>query len=177
MKMYPVLNLAPRHENVWASGGIAPRILRLGTRWKWVVGFTPRPLYSGKRAPAIQRIRGWVCPRVDLEAMAKKKRIPTPCRELNPSRNLILCREKQVRVDNCMWYGWWQGTFRSGKSTKSVGDILPSWVPDDPLADFLLLLSGLRGGESVLVVHQRTSLYLVTAFNYGLRQSLGSNLA
>jgi len=24
--------------------GIAPRILDLGTRWKWVVSFTPRPL-------------------------------------------------------------------------------------------------------------------------------------
>jgi hypothetical protein len=30
----------------WRSGGIAPRILDLGTRWRWVVGFTPRPLHS-----------------------------------------------------------------------------------------------------------------------------------
>jgi len=28
------------------SGGTAPRILDLGTRWRWVVGFTPQPLYS-----------------------------------------------------------------------------------------------------------------------------------
>jgi hypothetical protein len=27
------------------SGGIAPRILDLGTRCRWVVSFTPRPLY------------------------------------------------------------------------------------------------------------------------------------
>jgi hypothetical protein len=32
-------------KRYWASGGIAPRILDLGTRWRWVVSFTPRPLY------------------------------------------------------------------------------------------------------------------------------------
>jgi hypothetical protein len=32
-------------EEYWGSGGIAPRILDLGTRWRWVVSFTPRPLY------------------------------------------------------------------------------------------------------------------------------------
>jgi hypothetical protein len=29
----------------WGSGGIAPRILDLGTRWRWVVSFTPQSLY------------------------------------------------------------------------------------------------------------------------------------
>jgi hypothetical protein len=33
-------------KTYWGSGGIAPRILDLGTRWKWVVSFTPRPLYQ-----------------------------------------------------------------------------------------------------------------------------------
>jgi hypothetical protein len=28
------------------SRGIAPLILRLGTRWRWVISFTPRPLWS-----------------------------------------------------------------------------------------------------------------------------------
>jgi hypothetical protein len=28
------------------SRGIAPHILKLGTRWRWVVSITPRPLYS-----------------------------------------------------------------------------------------------------------------------------------
>jgi hypothetical protein len=26
---------ALRHEDVWGSGGIAPRIFNLGARWKW----------------------------------------------------------------------------------------------------------------------------------------------
>jgi hypothetical protein len=34
------------------STGIAPLILNLGTRWRWVVSFTPRPLYHRDRIPA-----------------------------------------------------------------------------------------------------------------------------
>jgi hypothetical protein len=30
----------------WGSESIAPHILNLATRWRWVVSFTPRPLYS-----------------------------------------------------------------------------------------------------------------------------------
>jgi hypothetical protein len=30
----------------WGSGGIASRILDLGTEWRWVVSLTPRPLYT-----------------------------------------------------------------------------------------------------------------------------------
>jgi len=34
----------------WGTGHTAPSILDLGTWWRWVVSFTPRPLYSqGKR--------------------------------------------------------------------------------------------------------------------------------
>jgi hypothetical protein len=35
----------------WGSGGIAPRILDLGTRWRWVVSFTARPLYFRGKSP------------------------------------------------------------------------------------------------------------------------------
>jgi hypothetical protein len=33
----------------WGSGGIAPRIPDLGTRWRWVVSFTPRQLYPQEK--------------------------------------------------------------------------------------------------------------------------------
>jgi hypothetical protein len=49
--LVPVLNQAPRHEGVLGSGGIAPRILDLSTRWRWVVSFTPRPLYPQGKSP------------------------------------------------------------------------------------------------------------------------------
>jgi hypothetical protein len=32
-------------------GGIAPRIFDLGTRWRWVVSFTPLPLYPQGKSP------------------------------------------------------------------------------------------------------------------------------
>jgi hypothetical protein len=35
----------------WGSGGIASRILNLGTRWSWVVSFTPRPLHPQEKRP------------------------------------------------------------------------------------------------------------------------------
>jgi hypothetical protein len=35
----------------WETGGIAPHILELGTRWRWVVNFTPRPLYLQGKSP------------------------------------------------------------------------------------------------------------------------------
>jgi len=31
-------------EGIWGSGGIAPRILYLGTGWTWLVSFILRPL-------------------------------------------------------------------------------------------------------------------------------------
>jgi len=33
-KVVPVLNEAPRHEQVWEGGDLTPRILNLGTRWR-----------------------------------------------------------------------------------------------------------------------------------------------
>jgi hypothetical protein len=35
----------------WGSGGIAPRFFDLGTRWRLVVSFTPRPLYPQGKSP------------------------------------------------------------------------------------------------------------------------------
>jgi hypothetical protein len=42
--------LLPRHGGLLGSGGVAPRIPDLGTRWRWVVSFMTRPFYpQGKR--------------------------------------------------------------------------------------------------------------------------------
>jgi hypothetical protein len=35
----------------WGSGGITPRILDLGTRWRWVVSFTPQLIYPQGKSP------------------------------------------------------------------------------------------------------------------------------
>jgi hypothetical protein len=38
-------NSALRHKGIWGSGRIDPHFLDLGTSWRWVVSFTPWPLY------------------------------------------------------------------------------------------------------------------------------------
>jgi hypothetical protein len=35
----------------WGSGGIIPRILGLGIRWRWVVSFTYWPRYTQGKSP------------------------------------------------------------------------------------------------------------------------------
>jgi hypothetical protein len=34
MKTYPLLNLTPRPEDVWGNGGIVPRVINFGARWR-----------------------------------------------------------------------------------------------------------------------------------------------
>jgi hypothetical protein len=67
----------------WGSGGIAPRILDLGTTGHECsasrpVRFTPR-----ERAHGTHRIGGWVGPRTGLDEAVKRK-IPHSCRDSNP---------------------------------------------------------------------------------------------
>jgi len=38
-------------KTYWGSGSITPRLLNLGTRWRWVVSFTLRPLYPRRESP------------------------------------------------------------------------------------------------------------------------------
>jgi hypothetical protein len=51
VKLSLCFSWAPRHGGVLGSGGITPRILDLGTRWRWVVSFTPRLLYPQGKSP------------------------------------------------------------------------------------------------------------------------------
>jgi hypothetical protein len=48
-------------KTYWGSGCIAPRILDLGTGWRWVVSFTPRPLHPQEKSPwyPLDRKLGW----------------------------------------------------------------------------------------------------------------------
>jgi hypothetical protein len=84
----------------WGSGGIAPRILDLGTRWRRVVRFTPLPLYPRGRAPGTHWIGGWVGPRAVLEAVVKRK-IPSFRRESNP-RTWIVQPVAQIYTDGAI---------------------------------------------------------------------------
>jgi hypothetical protein len=64
------LNWAPRHAGVLGSSGIAPRIIDLGIRWRWVVASRPGRFTPRERAPGTCWIGGWVGPRAGLDAVA-----------------------------------------------------------------------------------------------------------
>jgi hypothetical protein len=72
----------------WGSGGIAPRILDLGTRWERSASnpglFTPR-----EKAPSTHWIGGWVVPRAVLDTAVVKRKIPSPRRESNPRTPIV----------------------------------------------------------------------------------------
>jgi hypothetical protein len=54
--------------------------LDLGTSWRWVVSFTPRPLYPAERVPGTHWIGGCVDPTAGLDDAEKRKflTLPTP---------------------------------------------------------------------------------------------------
>jgi hypothetical protein len=49
---FPVKGETSWHEDTWESGDIDPLILNLGTRYRWVVSFIPRPLYLKGNFPS-----------------------------------------------------------------------------------------------------------------------------
>jgi len=73
-----------KREGVLGSRSIAPRILNLGTRWRWVVRYTPRTLYHRIRAPSTYWTGGWVELRTGVDAVVKKWN-PT----ISPAENWI----------------------------------------------------------------------------------------
>jgi hypothetical protein len=60
----------------------------LGTRWRWVVSFTPGRFTTRERTPGTHWTGGWVGPRIVLDAVVKRK-IPSPCRESNPRTPIV----------------------------------------------------------------------------------------
>jgi hypothetical protein len=92
MKIYPVLNQAPRHADGLGSN--------FGTRLRRVVSLTPRPLYSGTLW-----IGSRVGPRASLVTVMKRK--TCPCRESNPDRPscsivTILTELSRIQCITCM---------------------------------------------------------------------------
>jgi hypothetical protein len=59
-------------------------IFDLGTRWRWVVSFTPCHFTTGEIAPCNNWVRGWVDPRASLDAVGGRKILS--CKDSNPGR-------------------------------------------------------------------------------------------
>ena len=82
--------IAPVHntKGYWRTRGKAPLILYLGTRWKWVVKFTPLPLYPRERTPVPTEQEVRSTPDAVQAVLEKKSLAPTvqPC-EFSTFRN------------------------------------------------------------------------------------------
>jgi hypothetical protein len=85
LKIVPMLflNWAPPHESVLGSGSIAPHILYLGPRWRWVVSFTLRPLYLQGKSPWYPLDRRLGGPQSQFGHGGEEK-IPSLYRDSNP---------------------------------------------------------------------------------------------
>jgi hypothetical protein len=83
-----MLDKAPRHEDVLGSGGKAPRILDLGTRWRWVVSFTTRPLYPQGKIPWYPLYRRLGGPQ-SRSGHGGEEKIPSSRRESNPRTPIV----------------------------------------------------------------------------------------
>jgi hypothetical protein len=82
----------------WGCGVSAPRIFKLGTGCRWMVRFTPQPLYSQGKSLRTRSMVVWVGPRTGLDAVAKGRNL-FPCRESNPgrpARSLVAIRRLQL---------------------------------------------------------------------------------
>jgi hypothetical protein len=78
-------NWALHHEGVWRSGCIDPHFLDLGTSWRWVVSFTPRPLYPRGKSPRYQLDRRLGEPQSHSGRSEEEKILdPTRTRSLTP---------------------------------------------------------------------------------------------
>jgi hypothetical protein len=93
----------------WGSGGIASRTPNLGTRWRFVVSYTPRPLYPLRKSPWYQLNRGLSgsqsrSGRGGEENMSRR----CPFRELNPGRpacSLVSILSRDVVMSLVSWGG------------------------------------------------------------------------
>jgi hypothetical protein len=66
----------PRHEGIRMTGDTAPLVLNFGTGWRWVVCFTPRPLYPRGRVSGHQWKGNWTDPRAVWTFRRKLYRLP-----------------------------------------------------------------------------------------------------
>jgi hypothetical protein len=98
------------------GGGVAPCILNLGPRWRWVVSFTAG---KGPPPPGTHRIGGWVGPRAGLNVVTRRKEfLPLPGIEPRTvqlitvrTRHILSCEElywESVRFST-FWpfFPWW----------------------------------------------------------------------
>jgi len=80
------------------SRRIAELILNLGTRWRWEVNLTLRPLYRLVEITGTQLIEASVDPAADLQVLGKEK-------IMFELKNMTLQNEAQLKIVNNLSFG------------------------------------------------------------------------
>jgi hypothetical protein len=81
-------NLVLRHEGAWGSGCIDPHFLDLSTSWRWVVSFTPRPLYLQGNSPRYSLDRRLGVPQ-SWSGLREEEKILDPSAIWNPTPSIV----------------------------------------------------------------------------------------
>jgi hypothetical protein len=87
-KVVPVLNYAPRHEGVLGEWMHSSTHFDLGITWRWVVSFTPRPLYPKGKIPWYPLDRR-LCGPQSRSGRSGEEKIPIPRQESNPRTPVV----------------------------------------------------------------------------------------
>jgi hypothetical protein len=84
------------------SGGIAPGIRNLSTRWRWVVNFKPLSLHPrGETVSGIHWIRGWMDSRASMDMMEEGK---ISCPYLNVLHPVVFYIVSRGTDTQRLWY-------------------------------------------------------------------------
>jgi hypothetical protein len=88
--------------NIISSGYIDPHVVNLGTRWRWVVSFTPRPLYA--RGTSLRYLSGRRLggPQSRSGRSVDEKNV-LPLLEIEPIFLCRLSRSQSLCRLNCPW--------------------------------------------------------------------------
>jgi hypothetical protein len=73
-----------RHEGVWRSEWLYKHFLDLATSWRWVVSFTPQPLYLRGKSPSTHCVGGRLESRDGLDDVKKRRVLTLLGLELRP---------------------------------------------------------------------------------------------
>jgi hypothetical protein len=124
VKLYLCFDWASHHKGVLGSGGIAPLIFYLGTRWRWVVSFTPRQLYSQGKSPwypLYRRLDG--LPSRSGRGGEEKNSQPLPELELQIIQPVAHTYTTELFRLVCVWRDW--GNLR--KPSAKIADTRVEW--------------------------------------------------
>ena len=95
------------YEGAWWGRGIDLLNLKLSTRWRCAVKFTPQSLSSWEKNFSTQRRGGWAGPRAGLHALEKRKNsCPSWEQETRLLQQHMRCNHRHVITWGCSTTTW-----------------------------------------------------------------------